>query len=105
MHRVAKTSGKAPSRRRARHILPLASDAAFRVTPPIMCSSIHITVNGEATTLQGGHTVADLLAHVGLAEAPCAVEVNRDLVPKRKHASHTLRDGDVVEIVTLVGGG
>jgi thiamine biosynthesis protein ThiS len=33
------------------------------------------------------------------------VEVNRKVVPRRQHAEHTLRDGDTVEIVTLVGGG
>jgi thiamine biosynthesis protein ThiS len=70
-----------------------------------MCNAMNITVNGEITTLDGPHTVAELLQHVGLADAPCAVEVNRDLVPKREHASRPLRDGDVVEIVTLVGGG
>ena len=37
--------------------------------------------------------------------APCAVEVNRLLVPKRKHEQHQLIEGDTVEIVTLVGGG
>ena len=71
----------------------------------MMCTAMNIIVNGEIITLQGPHTVAELLQHVGLAEAPCAVEVNRDLVPKREHADRALGDGDVVEIVTLVGGG
>ena len=34
-----------------------------------------------------------------------AVEVNLELVPRRRHAEHVLRDGDRVEVVTLVGGG
>jgi thiamine biosynthesis protein ThiS len=33
------------------------------------------------------------------------VEVNRSLVPRRERDARELRDGDVVEIVTLVGGG
>jgi sulfur carrier protein len=33
------------------------------------------------------------------------VEVNGELVPKKRHAEHQVRDGDRVEIVTLVGGG
>ena len=36
---------------------------------------------------------------------PCAVEVNRTLVPRSRHESHQLQDGDRVEVVTLVGGG
>jgi thiamine biosynthesis protein ThiS len=40
-----------------------------------------------------------------LGGAACAVEVNRQLVPKKQHESQELKDGDSVEIVTLVGGG
>ena len=50
-------------------------------------------------------TVSDLIDRCEMTDRPCAVEVNRDLVPKQQHASHTLSDGDQVEIVTLVGGG
>ena len=50
-------------------------------------------------------TVRELLEQRGLIKGPCAVEVNRTLVPKRKHEEHLLAEGDHVEIVTLVGGG
>jgi sulfur carrier protein len=46
-----------------------------------------------------------MLRTVGREGVPCAVEVNRSLVPHRRHAEHALRDGDRVEVVTLVGGG
>ncbi len=49
--------------------------------------------------------VSDLVRALGMEHSPCAVEVNRALVPKSKHAQHELRDGDTVEVVTLVGGG
>lgn len=64
-----------------------------------------IAVNGEARDVPAGQTVAELLGALGLGQAPCAVEVNAALVPKRKHAEHALGEGDKVEIVTLVGGG
>jgi len=64
-----------------------------------------ITVNGEPRTLAAGTTVADLLEQLGLANRPCAVEVNRRLVSKPRHGEHALAPGDTVEIVTLVGGG
>jgi thiamine biosynthesis protein ThiS len=66
---------------------------------------MQITLNGQNQTVQDGQTIADLIEAQGLAGQPCAVEVNRKLVPKREHAQHTLAEGDTVELVTLVGGG
>jgi sulfur carrier protein len=34
-----------------------------------------------------------------------AVEVNLALVPRGQHAQYVLKDGDRLEVVTLVGGG
>jgi len=64
-----------------------------------------ILVNGEPKTVPAESTVADLVRILGLDKAACAVEVNKRLVPKSKHPQHALSDGDVVELVTLVGGG
>ncbi|MFG0258538.1 MAG: sulfur carrier protein ThiS [Phycisphaerales bacterium JB043] len=66
---------------------------------------MRVTINDAAFTLDDDSTIEHLLSLRGLDDKPCAVEVNRVLVPKREHASRTLSDGDVVEIVTLVGGG
>jgi sulfur carrier protein len=49
--------------------------------------------------------VRELLRVVGREGVPCAVEVNRALVPHRRHAEHALSQGDRIEVVTLVGGG
>ncbi|MBX9581889.1 MAG: sulfur carrier protein ThiS [Gemmataceae bacterium] len=64
-----------------------------------------ITVNGEPRPAPDPCTVADLLRALGKDPAKLAIEVNRDVVPRAAHAGHALRDGDAVEIVTLVGGG
>lgn len=71
----------------------------------ISCPAMNITVNGQNVCLDHPSTVSDLIDRFEMADRPCAVEVNRDLVPKQQHTSHTLSDGDQVEIVTLVGGG
>ncbi len=55
--------------------------------------------------MQPGTTVARLLEQLQLDPRRVAVEVNRELVPRSAHAGHLLCSGDVVEIVTLVGGG
>lgn len=67
--------------------------------------TIEIHVNGAADRVEGGATVADLVASKGLRTDQVAVEVNRELVPRAAHAETALSAGDRVEIVTLVGGG
>lgn len=68
-------------------------------------SEIEITVNGSRSSAPADGSVADLLLSRNLDQRPVAVEVNGTLIPRRDHACTPLRSGDVVEIVTLVGGG
>lgn len=64
-----------------------------------------VSLNGEIRELAEATTVKDLIAELELEDAPCAVELNRAVVPKAKHGATPLGEGDVLEIVTLVGGG
>jgi thiazole synthase len=64
-----------------------------------------ITVNAESKSFPTPLTVAALLAQLGRDPAKLAVEVNLHVVPRGEHAATQLKDGDAVEIVTLVGGG
>lgn len=64
-----------------------------------------VIVNGQERDVPAGETVAGLIERVGLGAAACAAEVNRRLVPKREHGERALAEGDVVELVSLVGGG
>jgi len=66
---------------------------------------MRISVNGEGREVDPGSTVADLVAVLGLHPRRIAVERNRRLVRRARHADTPLADGDVLEIVTLVGGG
>ncbi len=50
-------------------------------------------------------TVAGLLASLNRDPKKVAVEVNEEVVPREQHGTAELKDGDRVEIVTLVGGG
>ncbi len=64
-----------------------------------------ITLNGQPREVPDGHTVADLIRSLSLRPEHVAVEVNRDLLPRQKHAEAMLSEGDTLEVVTLVGGG
>ncbi len=66
---------------------------------------MQIRVNGELIQIPEGMTVADLLQQRGLSPRYLAVERNLELVPRQHHAECILREGDQLEIVTLVGGG
>jgi sulfur carrier protein len=66
---------------------------------------VEIVVNGIARQIAEPATVAGLLAELGVSGSYVAVEVNRQLVPRARHAEHRLSAGDCVEVVTLVGGG
>ena len=66
---------------------------------------MRITVNGEQREVAEPLSVAELLAHLELPRERIAVERNRALVPRARHAETLLAEGDRVEIVSLVGGG
>ena len=66
---------------------------------------MQITINGQNRTVAENLTLAELLGELLLSGKPVAVEVNLELVPRQQHTQHRLREGDRLEIVTLVGGG
>jgi thiazole synthase len=66
---------------------------------------VRITLNGEPLDVPPGTRVADVVASLKLRPEYVAVERNREIVPRARHADTLLVEDDVVEIVTLVGGG
>ena len=65
---------------------------------------MRIVCNGHERELPSGTTIAALLDELRLS-GPVAVEVNFEIAPRERHAQWQLRDGDQLEVVTLVGGG
>ncbi len=64
-----------------------------------------VTINGESREVPTDLTVTALVAHLGLAAGPVAVEVNREIVPRAEHGARRISAGDAIEIVHFVGGG
>lgn len=64
-----------------------------------------LVVNGEPAEVPDGLSVAALLEHLAIRAPRVAVEVNLEVVKRDRHASHLLKEGDRVEIVSFVGGG
>ncbi len=66
---------------------------------------MQVTINGQPETLDGGLSVAELLALRELEPVRVAVELNEDIVRRKLFPDTVIRDGDRIEIVTFVGGG
>jgi sulfur carrier protein len=66
---------------------------------------MQIKVNGDDKELADGATVRQLLDTLGMQGKPVAVEINKHLIPRKQHESTAINAGDVIEIVTFVGGG
>jgi thiamine biosynthesis protein ThiS len=66
---------------------------------------MQVTVNGAPRDVPEGLSVRGLIEHLGLADGPVAVEINREIVPRAEHAARKVASGDTIEIVHFVGGG
>ena len=63
------------------------------------------TVNGTKKELQGVFSLKEYLEQNGYVISQIAVELNEEILPKTEYVSTVLKDGDVMEIVSFMGGG
>ena len=63
------------------------------------------TVNGTKKELPGVFSVKEYLERNGYVISQIAVELNEEILPKTEYVSTVLKDGDVMEIVSFMGGG
>ncbi len=66
---------------------------------------ISITVNGRSVDIESEMVVEQLLDTVDVPPNYLAVEVNAEVIPREQYGRAVVREGDEVEVVTLVGGG
>ena len=66
---------------------------------------MQVTINGSPREVPDGLTIAALVEHLGLSDGPVAVEINREIVPRKEHTQRLVAARDAIEIVHFVGGG
>jgi thiamine biosynthesis protein ThiS len=66
---------------------------------------VRLRLNGQEAEAPEGSTLAALLGSLGLHAARIAVERNGRIVPRGEFDAVVLAEGDVLEVVQLVGGG
>lgn len=66
-----------------------------------------VTINGDTFELPKGSNLSlkDYLESKGYTLQRVAVECNGDIVPKCEYSNKTIHDGDVLEVISFVGGG
>ncbi len=73
--------------------------------PHVDTGMITLTVYGKPQSLMGPVSLIAYLESKGVLGKRIAVGVNREVVHKDLWQSIVLREGDVVDIVQMVGGG
>ena len=76
------------------HLIPLLSIRGVNM----------VKVNGVELDI-AGKTIAEYLTTTDYALARIAVERNGDIVFKSQYEETVMKDGDILEIVSFVGGG
>ncbi len=66
---------------------------------------IAVQVNGRRVELDGPTALLAYLEKLGVSPRAVAVEHNGAIVERSHYAEARLDDGDIVEIVRMVGGG
>jgi sulfur carrier protein len=66
---------------------------------------IALKVNGKPVELGAPTPLTDYVRRLGVDPRAIAVEVNGDILQRDAYGECVLQDGDVVEIVRMVGGG
>ena len=66
---------------------------------------MHITINGEQTSIVEGSTLLSLIESRGLDPQAVVAELNLDIVPAGTFADVRLNPGDSLELLHFVGGG
>jgi sulfur carrier protein len=70
-----------------------------------MSDSIQLQVNGEVKTCYPHTKLPDFLEQMGLNPRLVAVEYNGEILHRQFWETTEMKAGDVLEIVTIVGGG
>ena len=70
-----------------------------------MDNPITIVFNGQDRQIHAGLTVEQLLKEAAINSRFVAVELNGEILPRDQRTSREVQDRDVIEVVTLVGGG
>ena len=62
-------------------------------------------INGKITTIVDKITLAELIKDLKIPLRKVAIELNREIIDKKRIRNMKLKNNDVIEIVHFIGGG
>tara|TARA_B100002051_G_C16186302_1_gene369820 strand:- start:230 stop:448 length:219 start_codon:yes stop_codon:yes gene_type:complete len=68
-------------------------------------NKIKITVNGKQMTVNLKYSLKNLIDKLKLPIKKVAIELNREIVNRKRISKIILKTGDKIEIVNFIGGG
>lgn len=68
-------------------------------------SEMSIQVNGEPRCCVAGLNLEQLLVELGYRPPLVVVEFNGEILPRGRWGAQQVQESDVLEVVTIVGGG
>ncbi len=66
---------------------------------------MNVRLNGQQHLVDDGATLSDLVSLLKLDRDWIAVELNQEVIPRARWGEVSLKEGDKIEVVQLVGGG
>lgn len=66
---------------------------------------MNVTVNGKKQSMDGDLTIRELLEMLGLKPGITIVERNGEIVDRDSYGAIRITDGDILELIRMVGGG
>ena len=66
---------------------------------------IKIKVNGKVKTVLDNYKLSDLMENLKIPLKKVAIELNQEILDKKKLNKQILRNNDKIEIVHFIGGG
>jgi thiamine biosynthesis protein ThiS len=66
---------------------------------------IKIKVNGKIKSIPNNYKVSNLLRDINISLKKVAIELNQEIIDKKKIDKMTLKKNDKIEIVHFIGGG
>ncbi|MHC4970886.1 MAG: sulfur carrier protein ThiS [Planctomycetota bacterium] len=66
---------------------------------------MRVRVNGRETDVEAEATIGRIVDSIVPDRSRVAVERNKEIVPRTTYDTTPVAEGDVIEVVTLAGGG
>lgn len=64
-----------------------------------------ITLNGNTVSDSEGITLEEIIRRQNFVKSRIAIEINGTIISKKEYETTQVQDGDVIEVVSFVGGG